>query len=595
MILYDSLLVDFPTLFDYQFPTISWVGTEDQNSHSRPFTPSLQRSNPKTTQFEIPLTSPKSQVSSPMSTTLGFQSGFKFKQNQHNPFHAFPRRFYNADRYDVQHFKPRGPRKWYNNPRTVFTVVLLSSGVIITVYFGNLETVPHTNRKHFVLLSRNLEKQIGEAQFKQIKAAFNGKILPAIHPESIRVRLISQDIIGALHRGLRIGEAWNDLGYASVNDSISEIDGIEALVALSESKEGKWYRDDEVLDDKWVQKSRKKGKERGSKPDTGHLEGLNWEVLVVDEPVVNAFCLPGGKIVVFTGLLQHFRTDPEIATIIGHEAGLERGIAAAAGGGWRRVWGLGWWLRRVVKLGVGHAVARHIAEGITKNLWFVMLQLILFQFIMPDLVYTMSTLFLKLPFSRREQSSECVDKSKKTVNHKGNGLPSQPLDVSRRGMVFRNLQPSIIEDTDMKQIYDANVSARSPPKADGEISCRMKKSRGSVWDRLGKPCKENSFVNDKAVDAHAVDIVEKDQEMMEMEADYIGLLLMSSAGYDPRVAPKVYEKLGMITGNSKLRDYLSTHPSGKKRAVLLSQAKVMEEAMAIYREAILGQGVLGFL
>ncbi|KAL7183922.1 hypothetical protein ACSBR2_026154 [Camellia fascicularis] len=183
-------------------------------------------------------------------------------------------------------------------------------------------------------------KQIGEAQFKQIKAAFKGKILPAIHPESIRVRLISQDIIGTnqdgpsknpLHRGLRIGEAWNDLGYASVNDSISEIDGIEALVALSESKEGKWYRDDEILDDKWVQKSRKKGKERGSKPDTGHLEGLNWEVLVVDEPVVNAFCLPGGKIVVFTGLLQHFRTDPEIATIIGHEVGLERGIAAAAG------------------------------------------------------------------------------------------------------------------------------------------------------------------------------------------------------------------------------------------------------------------------
>ncbi|KAL7183921.1 hypothetical protein ACSBR2_026154 [Camellia fascicularis] len=220
-------------------------------------------------------------------------------------------------------------------------------------------------------------KQIGEAQFKQIKAAFKGKILPAIHPESIRVRLISQDIIGTnqdgpsknpLHRGLRIGEAWNDLGYASVNDSISEIDGIEALVALSESKEGKWYRDDEILDDKWVQKSRKKGKERGSKPDTGHLEGLNWEVLVVDEPVVNAFCLPGGKIVVFTGLLQHFRTDPEIATIIGHE--------------------------------VGHAVARHIAEGITKNIWFIMLQLILFQFIMPDLVYTMSTLFLKLPFSR---------------------------------------------------------------------------------------------------------------------------------------------------------------------------------------------------
>jgi predicted Zn-dependent protease len=40
---------------------------------------------------------------------------------------------------------------------------------------------------------------------------------------------------------------------------------------------------------------------------------------VVNEPVVNAFCLPGGKIVVFTGLLEHFRSDAEIATIIGHE------------------------------------------------------------------------------------------------------------------------------------------------------------------------------------------------------------------------------------------------------------------------------------
>ncbi|MFS7919811.1 putative peptidase M48 [Helianthus anomalus] len=52
---------------------------------------------------------------------------------------------------------------------------------------------------------------------------------------------------------------------------------------------------------------------------TAHLEGLKWEVLLVNDHVVNAFCLPGGKIVVFIGLLEHFRTDEEIATIIGHE------------------------------------------------------------------------------------------------------------------------------------------------------------------------------------------------------------------------------------------------------------------------------------
>lgn len=82
---------------------------------------------------------------------------------------------------------------------------------------------------------------------------------------------------------------------------------------------------------------------------------------------------------------------------------------------------------------------------------------------------------------------------------------------------------------------------------------------------------------------------------MEMEADYIGLLLIASAGYDPRVAPTVYERLGKVTGESALRDYLSTHPSGKKRAQLLAQAKVMEEALTVYREVIAGRGVEGFL
>ncbi|KAA3456181.1 metalloendopeptidase OMA1, mitochondrial-like [Gossypium australe] len=82
---------------------------------------------------------------------------------------------------------------------------------------------------------------------------------------------------------------------------------------------------------------------------------------------------------------------------------------------------------------------------------------------------------------------------------------------------------------------------------------------------------------------------------MELEADYIGLLLLSSAGYDPRTAPKVYEKLGKVAKDSTLQDYLSTHPSGKKRAQLLAQAQVMEEALMIYREVSAGRGVEGFL
>ena len=54
---------------------------------------------------------------------------------------------------------------------------------------------------------------------------------------------------------------------------------------------------------------------------TKHLDELKWEVIVVDDKLVNAMCLPGGKIVVYTGLLHHFNTDAEIATVLGHEVG----------------------------------------------------------------------------------------------------------------------------------------------------------------------------------------------------------------------------------------------------------------------------------
>ncbi|KAK8495121.1 hypothetical protein V6N12_047117 [Hibiscus sabdariffa] len=229
-----------------------------------------------------------------------------------------------------------------------------------------------------------------------ISKSKSNKILPAIHPESVRVRLIAKNIIDSLQRGLSHDQIWHDLVYASPG--------------------------------------RKESQEKGSssKPTTNHLEGLNWEVLVIDQPEVNAMCLPGGKIVVFTGLLEHFRTDSEIATIIGHE--------------------------------VAHAVARHIAETITRALLLVILKFIVFYCILVN-TNPMSALFFRFPFSRR----------------------------------------------------------------------------------------------------------------MEVEADYIGLLLLASAGYDPRTAPKVFEKLG------------------QERAQLLAQAQVMEEALTIYRDVVAGRGVEGFL
>lgn len=57
---------------------------------------------------------------------------------------------------------------------------------------------------------------------------------------------------------------------------------------------------------------------------------------------------------------------------------------------------------KLVSKQVGHAIARHAAEMITKNLWFAVLQLIMLQFVfMPDIINAMSNLLLRLPFSRK--------------------------------------------------------------------------------------------------------------------------------------------------------------------------------------------------
>jgi predicted Zn-dependent protease len=54
---------------------------------------------------------------------------------------------------------------------------------------------------------------------------------------------------------------------------------------------------------------------RSERPD------LPWTFRVLDDPLINAFALPGGFIYVTRGILAHFESEAELAGVLGHEIG----------------------------------------------------------------------------------------------------------------------------------------------------------------------------------------------------------------------------------------------------------------------------------
>lgn len=78
------------------------------------------------------------------------------------------------------------------------------------------------------------------------------------------------------------------------------------------------------------------------KNQSKYLAGYKWVFNVVEDKTVNAWCMPGGKVVVYTGLLPVTLNDDGLAVVMGHEIahaianhGNERmseGLAIQAGG-----------------------------------------------------------------------------------------------------------------------------------------------------------------------------------------------------------------------------------------------------------------------
>ncbi len=51
----------------------------------------------------------------------------------------------------------------------------------------------------------------------------------------------------------------------------------------------------------------------------GDISNYQWEFNLLDDKQVNAWCMPGGKVAVYTGILPYTKTDTGMAVVMGHE------------------------------------------------------------------------------------------------------------------------------------------------------------------------------------------------------------------------------------------------------------------------------------
>jgi predicted Zn-dependent protease len=166
---------------------------------------------------------------------------------------------------------------------------------------------------------------------------------------------------------------------------------------------------------------------------------FQWDyVLVENDKVINAWCMPGGKIAVYTGLLKVTQNDNALATVMGHE--------------------------------IAHAVAKHSIERASQAL---------------------------------------------TVN-----LGTQVADIFLGGAINRT---------------------------------------------------RNTIGRSSGMDIFQLGIFNPFGRKQETEADYLGLIFASLAGFDIRESVKLWERMAAKKKGKEPPQFLSTHPSSKNRIINLNK------------------------
>ncbi len=177
------------------------------------------------------------------------------------------------------------------------------------------------------------------------------------------------------------------------------------------------------------------------------LQGYNWEYNLVQSNDVNAWCMPGGKIVVYTGILPVTQNEAALAVVVGHE--------------------------------VAHAVLKHGSERMSQGL-----------------VQQLGGVALSVALANK---------------------PAQTQNL-------------------FMQAYGLGST----------VGAILPHSR-----------------------------------QQELEADHYGLIYTALAGYDPRQAVPLWERMEKLSNGQKPPEFLSTHPAEQTRIEQLQ--KYMSEALQYYK------------
>ena len=129
--------------------------------------------------------------------------------------------------------------------------------LFLTLFISSCFRVPITNRKQFNLLNEKDLINMSEVQYAAMMDSLD--VLPDTDPRAKRV--------------LQVGE--------NIQDAVEKF-----------------------MQDNGLEK---------------RIEGFAWEYKTAESDMLNAWCMPGGKVCFYTGILELTDSDDEIAVIMGHE------------------------------------------------------------------------------------------------------------------------------------------------------------------------------------------------------------------------------------------------------------------------------------